>query len=232
MFVVWALVFMGSVPARAALVALGGAAKFAPWALAPLMGSGRGERRGMTWLVFLVTFALAAAAAILPFTTDVSLKDFWNATIGYQADRPSPFSIWGLHSGLEPLRRVVEAATIVLAVMTAAFPRRRSGLQVVALAAAILIAVEISTAHWFYLYIVWFTPALLAALLGEYGNRRWRMPVALPESSASMTTALSQGSSSEGSNLAGTWVRNLSRACSRRTPITPPRPPVIPTSLT
>jgi len=232
MLVVWSLVALGSVPGRAALVALGGAAKFAPWALAPLMGSGRGERRGSAWLLYVVVFCAAATLSILPFTADTGLHKFWDATVGYQADRPSPFSIWGLHGGLEPLRRVVEVATIALAILTAAFPRRRNALQVAALAAAVLLAVEVCAAHWFYLYIVWFTPPLLAALLGEYGMRSWRMPVAVPESSASMTTALSQGSSSDGSKRAGSWVRNLSSACSLRTPMTPPRAPVMPTSVT
>jgi uncharacterized membrane protein len=231
-FVVWALVFMRSPVVRGALIALGGAAKFAPWALVPLMGSGRGERRGTQWFLFLVAFVTALTVAVLPFTSDVGLHKFWDATAGYQANRPSPFSIWGLYDGITPVRRVVEVATLALAISLAAIPRRRSELQITALAAAVLIAVEICASHWFYLYIVWFTPALLAALLGEYGSRSWRIPVAFPEASASIRTAFSQRSSSDGSKRVGTWVRNLARACSRRTPITPPRAPVIPTSVT
>jgi hypothetical protein len=232
MLVVWALVFMGSPVVRGAIVALGGAAKFAPWALAPLLATGRGERRGLNWFLFSVGFVTVVAFAILPFTEDIGLKHFWDATAGYQADRPSPFSIWGLYTGLTPLRRVVEVGALALAVGVAVVPRRRNEVQITALAAAVLIAVELCTAHWFYLYIVWFAPPLIAALLAEYGSRSWRMPVAPPASSASMSTALSHGSSSDGSKRAGTWVRNLVRACSRRTPITPPRAPVIPTSVT
>jgi len=232
LFVVWALVMLESPAGRAFFIALGGAAKFAPWALAPLMGSGRGERRGSAWFVFIIVFTCTVALALLPLTDDVGVRKFWDATGGYQADRPSPFSIWGLHAGLLPLRRVVEIATIALAVLVAAFPRRRSSVQVAGLAAAVLIAVELSTAHWFYLYIVWFTGPLLAALFGEYGTSSWRMPVARPESSESMTTALSQGSSSDGSNRTGSWVRNLLSACSRSMPMTPPRAPVMPTSVT
>jgi hypothetical protein len=231
-FVVWALVFMRSPVTRGALVALGGGAKFAPWVLAPLFGSGRGERRGVQWLMFLVGFVTVLAIVILPFTQDVGLTKFWDATAGYQADRPSPFSIWGLYHGITPLRRVVEAAVVAFAIALAAVPRRRNELQITALAAAVLIGVELCTSHWFYLYIVWFTPPLLAALFAEYGSKTWRMPVARPESSASTRTAFSHGSSSDGSKRVGTWVRNLARACSRRTPITPPRAPVIPTSVT
>jgi hypothetical protein len=230
--VVWALVFMRSPALRGALVALGGAAKFAPWALAPLLATGRGERRASQWFLFAIGFACTLAIVLLPFMQDVGLKNFWDATAGYQADRPSPFSVWGLYDGITPIRRVVEAATLGLIVMLAVVPRRRTELQVTAFAAAVLIAVELCTSHWFYLYIVWFTPPLLAALFAEYGTSSWRMPVARPESSASISTAFSQGSSSDGSKRVGTWVRNLARACSRRTPITPPRAPVIPTSVT
>jgi hypothetical protein len=231
-FVVWALVFIRSPVTSGALVALGGAAKFTPWALAPLIASGRGERRDLRWFLFAVGFVTVLALSILPFTADVGLAKFWDATVGYQADRPSPFSIWGLYDGLVFARRVVEALAIALIVFLAVVPRRRTDLQIAALAAAVLIAVQLCASYWFYLYIVWFTPPLFAALFGEYGSSSWRMPVARPESSASISTALSQGSSSAGSNRVGTWVRNLARACSRRTPITPPRAPVIPTSVT
>ncbi|HET9012340.1 MAG TPA: hypothetical protein VFN38_11035, partial [Gemmatimonadaceae bacterium] len=194
LLVVWTLVFMRSAALSGMLVALGGAAKFAPWALAPLLATGRGEQRGARWLVFGVAFVTAFALVVLPFTADVGLMKFWDATAGYQADRPSPFSIWGLYDGITPIRRVVEVAVLGFAVLLAIIPRRRSELQICALAAAVLVGVELCTSHWFYLYIVWFTPPLFAALFGEYGTSSWRMPVARPESSASISTALSQGS--------------------------------------
>jgi hypothetical protein len=232
MFVVWALVFMRSPAISGALVALGGGTKFAPWALAPLLGSGRGERRALHWFVFLTSFVAVLLVFVLPFTADVGLKKFWDATAGYQADRPSPFSIWGLYDGITPIRRVAEVAVVSFAILLAAVPRRRSEMQICAFAAAVLIGIQLCASYWFYLYIVWFTPPLLAALFGEYGTSSWRMPVARPESSASISTAFSHGSSSDGSKRVGTWVKNLARACSRRTPITPPRAPVIPTSVT
>src|SRR5579884_2654004 len=48
---------------------------------------------------------------------------------------------------------------------------------------------------------------------------------------ALITTAFSHGSSEEVSNLVGIWVTIASTACSRLTPITPPRGPVMPTSV-
>jgi hypothetical protein len=232
MFVVWALVFMRSVPGRALLLALGGAAKFVPWALAPLMASPFRTRGDRSVLAFWPIFALVATVAVLPFLDGASLRDFADKTILYQAGRDSPFSIWGLHPSLHPLQVVVEALALAFAIALAAVPRERNAVQVAALAAAVLIAVQIAASHWFYLYVVWFTPPLLAALFSEYGISNWRMPVARPASSESTSTAFSHGSSSDGSNRVGTWVRNLSSASSRRTPITPPRAPVIPTSVT
>jgi hypothetical protein len=35
---------------------------------------------------------------------------------------------------------------------------------VAALAAAVLIAVQLGATHWFYFYVVWFLPLVLAAL--------------------------------------------------------------------
>jgi hypothetical protein len=35
-----------------------------------------------------------------------------------------------------------------------------------ALAAAVIIAVQLPALHWFYLYIVWFLPLVLIAVLG------------------------------------------------------------------
>ena len=41
----------------------------------------------------------------------------------------------------------------------------RSTAQVSALAAALVIAVQLPAVHWFYLYIVWFVPLVLVAVL-------------------------------------------------------------------
>jgi hypothetical protein len=39
---------------------------------------------------------------------------------------------------------------------------------VAALGAAVLLAVQLSVNHWFYLYIPWFTPFVLFALFSAY----------------------------------------------------------------
>jgi hypothetical protein len=84
-------------------------------------------------------------------------------TIGYQAGRNSPFSIWGQNEGLEWLHVVTIAFAVLLALAVAFVPRRKSPMQVAALAAAVMIAIELTADHWFYLYIVWFAPLVLVA---------------------------------------------------------------------
>ena len=56
----------------------------------------------------------------------------------------------------------------VLVVLVAFVPRRRSVAQVAALGAAVLIAVQLTVNHWFYLYIPWFAPFVFFALFSAY----------------------------------------------------------------
>ncbi len=51
----------------------------------------------------------------------------------------------------------------LLALAVAFVPRRKSPMQVAALAAAVMVAIELTAEHWFYLYIVWFAPLVLVA---------------------------------------------------------------------
>ena len=165
-FVVWALVALASPPGRGFLVALGGAAKFAAWALIPLFARGRGDGP-RSWPLYALGAAAALSLFVLPFVADVGPEKFFDDTVGYQAGRDSPFSVWGQYESLAPLRTVVMGAALALAVLVAFVPRRRTTVQVAALAAAVTIAVQLTAAHWFYLYIVWFAAALLPAVFGD-----------------------------------------------------------------
>jgi hypothetical protein len=92
------------------------------------------------------------------------LHTFYERTIAYQASRDSPFSIWGQVPGLEPLRVAILAAVGLLALGFAFRPRAKTLTQVAALGAALLIGIQLTAEHWFYLYIVWFFPLLLVAM--------------------------------------------------------------------
>jgi hypothetical protein len=56
-------------------------------------------------------------------------------------------------------------AVIALAGVVAVIPRRKGPLELAALSAAVLLAFELVLTHWSYLYIPWFLPFVLLAML-------------------------------------------------------------------
>jgi hypothetical protein len=170
--VVWALVALRSAPGRGAILALGAAAKFGTTALAPLFATAGGlrDRRGIA--LFSVAFGLTALALFGPFVPDGGPGELYDRTFGYQADRGSPFSAWGLAPSLGVLQDLARVAAIGLAVAVAFVPREKSLLQVAALAGAVVVAVQLGATHWFYFYVLWFLPAYLAVVMGEVGVNR------------------------------------------------------------
>ena len=153
------------------MVALGTAAKFGSAALAPLFATATGERRWRSALIFSAVFVVVCAVLVLPFLPDGGLREFYDRTLGYQASRSSPFSVWGLAPSLDFLRPVERAVAAGLALAVAWWPRKKSAIQVAALAAAVLIATQLGATHWFYFYVVWFLPFVLAALFATQPDR-------------------------------------------------------------
>ena len=173
---IWALVLFGSPIWRAAMLGLATAAKFAPLPLAPLFLSGEvgllerveGSRVSLPKLRPLMFFSVALIGALgimlaLP-AVDPGLATFYDRTVHSQIDRSSPFSVWGQDASLGWLKTAVQAFAVGLALLVAFLPRRRSLPQIAALAAAVMIAVELTAEHWFYLYIPWFFGLVLGAL--------------------------------------------------------------------
>ena len=174
----WSLALFARPLARGALLALAVAAKFAPLALAPLYLAGdHGLLRDRavaerppprSWLKPVAYFSLAFGAVTLLMllnpAIDPGLATFYERTVSSQLDRTSPFSVWGQVDGLQWAQNAMLAAAAVLAVLVAFVPRRRTLPQIAALAAAVLIALQLSVDHWFYLYIPWFFAPLAVAL--------------------------------------------------------------------
>ena len=151
---------------RGILVGLGTASKFFPAILLPLVAVGRGDGDQRTIRKVLAAFVIATGVSIAVFLPPGGLTEFWNHTIGYQLTRSDIFSIWALHPALAPIKVALEAAAAFLAVFVAFRPRGlRTPAQVAALGAAVIIAVQLPALHWFYLYIVWFLPLVLVAVL-------------------------------------------------------------------
>jgi hypothetical protein len=197
--VLGAFLLLGRPAARGAAVAVAGLTKFAPLALGPLFAA-----QGRSLRAALLTAAGAAAGAavlLLPVATGPGgLARFWDRTLGFQAGRDSPFSVWGLYGGLEWLQAAVVLAGVVLALAVAVVPRRRDAVTVAALGAAVLIAVELGLDHWFYLYVAWFLPLALIALVPQpAGRSSGSIEAARREPALRTSTALIHGSSSDGS---------------------------------
>ncbi len=168
LLVVVALLVVTSPAGRGMAVALAGMTKFAPFGLGPLFIRGTDSRFSRRRLVtFAAAFVATVAATLVPVFVAGDLKQFWHETISYQANRPAPFSIWGLWGGLSVEQHIVQGLAVLLALVAAFLPRRRTTVQVAALAGAILIAVQLGVTYWFYLYVVWFFAPALVALFGS-----------------------------------------------------------------
>ena len=176
---VWALVVFSSPVKRGALLALATLTKFAPLALAPLFAAGRCgllarpdpgsiPRRRLRALAFFSIAFIGGVALMLTLPAiDPGLASFYDRTVKSQVNRTSPFSVWGQDHSLEWLQTVVKAFAVGLALLVAFLPRRRTVPQIAALAAAVLIAVQLTAEHWFYLYIPWFFGLAITGLVGQ-----------------------------------------------------------------
>ncbi|HTA36822.1 MAG TPA: hypothetical protein VK761_08920 [Solirubrobacteraceae bacterium] len=167
-------------PARGAFAALAGLTKFAPLALAPLLAthgmtepdaaSGRRlltRTRLFALASFALAFVLVAALVSIPAFRHDTLHTIYERTFAYQADRGSPFSVWGLYGGLGGAETAVQIVAIALALSLAVLPRRPDVIGLAAACAAVVITVELGLEHWFYLYIAWFFPLVMIALLAR-----------------------------------------------------------------
>jgi hypothetical protein len=101
-------------------------------------------------------------------------RTFWDRTLGWQLGRESPFSIWDwgqYHArGIPDLHlphQFVKALLLAGALAAAFVPRRKSPLQLAALTAALIAGFELVLTHWFYLYLPWFFPFAIFALLAR-----------------------------------------------------------------
>jgi hypothetical protein len=169
LLIVVALLVITSPAGRGVTGALAGLTKFAPLGLAPLLLRGVGpppDRRAV--VRYVVAYALTVVVVMLPVLLDDNLRAFWRDTIAYQASRTSPFSIWGLYGGLGVEQHLFQGATVALALCVMVIPERRGVIEVAALAAAVIIALQLAASYWLYSYIVWFYAPLAVALFGAF----------------------------------------------------------------
>ena len=149
--------------ARGAALAAATWAKFVAAPLGPMFWGYRSAGRRWQSLLLLAGFVAVTVLVMTWPAIDPGLKTFYDRTIASQAGRDSPFSIWG-QTSLEPIRIALLVGLGALSIAFAFVPRRKSLVQLAALSAALLILLQLTLHHWFYLYIVWFYPLLLIAL--------------------------------------------------------------------
>lgn len=180
LFLLAALLAAGHAGRRGIFIALGGLTKFATLAVAPLFAMHRTQAdvsgatarsRGRTFAAFSLAFAATAAVCLAPVILNGQSPSLvYDRTLGFQTSRGSPFSVWGLYDKPQ-LQHAWQAFSVLLAVGLAFVPRRRDIVGLSACAAAIVIALQAGVTHWFYLYIVWFFPLVLFALLAPFGEQ-------------------------------------------------------------
>ena len=84
----------------------------------------------------------------------------------------TPFSIWGLWGGLGLFQHLLQGGAVALAIVVALVPQRRGLVEVAALGAAVLIALQLTVNYWLYAYIVWFFPLVVVAIFASHPRRR------------------------------------------------------------
>jgi hypothetical protein len=173
---VWGFWLATSALARGAAVALAGWTKFAALLLAPLWLTYPSGLNRRTAARFAAAFAVASLVVLSVLLLEPSLADaartFVDRTLGFQLDRDSPFSPWDwgqYHArgipDLSAIQLILQVGVLALAGVVAAVPARKGPLELAALSASVLLGFELALTHWSYLYIPWFVPFVLLALL-------------------------------------------------------------------
>ena len=185
-FLVWGFWLCTSSFSRGAAVALSGWSKFATLLLAPL------------WLTYPNGLRLGPASARRRLRArdargvldpparaerDPRRPRLRRPHLRLPVGRDSPFSPWDwgqYHArgipDLSAFQVVLQVGVLALAGVAAVLPRRKSPLELAALTAAVLVGFELALTHWSYLYIPWFLPFVLLALLLPRRNRRRPLP--------------------------------------------------------
>jgi hypothetical protein len=162
---------------RGIFAALSGWTKFATLIVAPLWLTYPGPvRRPRPALAFTVGFVIATIVAFSILLLDghpiQSAHTFYERTLRTQITRESPFSLWDwaqYHArgipDLHIVQRVLEVLLVLAALAVAFVPRTKTPLQLAALTGALLVGFELVLTHWSWLYVPWFFPFVVFALL-------------------------------------------------------------------
>jgi len=151
--------------ARGGIAALAAAAKFVPLALVPVFATATGRQQHRATLLFSIAFAAVVLLLFIPVMPDGGPRELYDRTVGFQASRAvgGEVTIWN-HYSLVWLQTLLRAAAVGLAVLFAFVPSRKTPVQVAALGAAALIALQLTPENWAASYMLWFAPLAFIAL--------------------------------------------------------------------
>jgi hypothetical protein len=178
-FLIWGFLLVTSPFARGVFSALAGWTKFAALLVAPMWATYPDRRpRPLFVLGFAVATGVSFAILLLEPNVLHAARVFWDRSVSWQLGRESPFSIWDwrqYHAGLPDLhllQRALEVLVVIASVAFAFVPRTKTPLQLAALTSVLLLGFQLVLTHWFYLYIPWFFPFAVYAVLAPGPIRR------------------------------------------------------------
>lgn len=142
--------------------------KLAPVLLLPLRLASLRGRALLRALAAVLVVSLPLLGLLLLLGGQHALAAMISA-VGYQFSRGSPQSVWSI-LGLRSLQPLSQAAVLALVAYGAIVLRRSPQLaldrpRMAALAAAILIALQLSADYWAFLYVSWVAPLIVLLLL-------------------------------------------------------------------
>ncbi len=167
---------------RGIAVALAGWTKFASLLVLPLWLGYPDARRPRSVARMLAAFVAATIAVflivLLHWPPWDGVRTFYDRTVSFQYGRESPFSIWDWRQyhakglpDLHLLQRALEVVLLLGSLVLGWFPRRRSPLRLAAFTGLLLVGFELVLTHWFYLYLPWFFPFVVLALVAPVPGR-------------------------------------------------------------
>ena len=123
---------------------------------------------------FAVTAVLVTVGVVALYLPDGGLREFYDATVGFQFARETPFSPWGQLEWLDPLRVALKVLLGGLALASLLWRRPRDLVDVCAVIAALLVVLQLGLSYWTETYVVWFAPLALVAMTAGYSTARAR----------------------------------------------------------
>jgi hypothetical protein len=157
------LLTMGSAPLRGAMLGLAAAAKISPLALLPLVAGG-GRPSGGAAARCVAACVAVVVVAVLAYVPDGGFGVVWHETVAFQLHRRAFQSLWGQHPELASLQTALKAATALFAAALVLVPRRRDLAQIAALAATVVVGLQLTVQFWSFFYLAWLAPLLIVAV--------------------------------------------------------------------